>query len=83
VWAERVSALRAAQGQADQSPHRCPHCELRKAKQIKAPIVVSKLDRLSRDVHFISCLMTSAPRGDAWNAKSVMRSMQRLGIAGK
>ena len=33
-------------------------CELRKAKQIKAPIVVSKLDRLSRDVHFISGLMT-------------------------
>ena len=31
---------------------------LRKAKQIKAPIVVSKLDRLSRDVHFISGLMT-------------------------
>ena len=31
---------------------------LRKARQIKAPIVVSKLDRLSRDVHFISGLMT-------------------------
>ena len=31
---------------------------LRRAKQIKAPIVVSKLDRLSRDVHFISGLMT-------------------------
>src|SRR6516225_2772850 len=31
---------------------------LRKAKQVKAPIVVSKLDRLSRDVHFISGLMT-------------------------
>jgi DNA invertase Pin-like site-specific DNA recombinase len=31
---------------------------LRKAKQIKGPIVVSKLDRLSRDVHFISGLMT-------------------------
>jgi DNA invertase Pin-like site-specific DNA recombinase len=31
---------------------------LRKAKQTKAPIVVSKLDRLSRDVHFISGLMT-------------------------
>jgi DNA invertase Pin-like site-specific DNA recombinase len=31
---------------------------LKKAKQIKAPIVVSKLDRLSRDVHFISGLMT-------------------------
>ena len=31
---------------------------LRKAKQIKAPITVSKLDRLSRDVHFISGLMT-------------------------
>jgi DNA invertase Pin-like site-specific DNA recombinase len=31
---------------------------LRKAKHIKAPIVVSKLDRLSRDVHFISGLMT-------------------------
>src|SRR6478609_6142613 len=31
---------------------------LRKAKQIKAPIVVSKLDRLSRAVHFISGLLT-------------------------
>jgi DNA invertase Pin-like site-specific DNA recombinase len=31
---------------------------LRKAKQLKAPITVSKLDRLSRDVHFISGLMT-------------------------
>src|SRR5262249_26278365 len=31
---------------------------LRTARQVKAPIVVSKLDRLSRDVHFISGLMT-------------------------
>src|SRR5215813_5019738 len=31
---------------------------LRKAKKLKAPIVVAKLDRLSRDVHFISGLMT-------------------------
>jgi DNA invertase Pin-like site-specific DNA recombinase len=31
---------------------------LRKAKQTKCPIVVSKLCRLSRDVHFISGLMT-------------------------
>jgi DNA invertase Pin-like site-specific DNA recombinase len=31
---------------------------LRKAKPLKAAIVVSKLDRLSRDVHFISGLMT-------------------------
>jgi DNA invertase Pin-like site-specific DNA recombinase len=31
---------------------------LREAKRLKAPIVVSKLDRLSRDVHFISGLMT-------------------------
>ena len=31
---------------------------LRKAKQIKAPITVSKLDRLSRDVRFISGPMT-------------------------
>jgi DNA invertase Pin-like site-specific DNA recombinase len=30
---------------------------LRMAKRLKAPIVVSKLDRLSRDVHFISGLM--------------------------
>jgi DNA invertase Pin-like site-specific DNA recombinase len=28
------------------------------AKKIKAPIIVAKLDRLSRDVHFISGLMT-------------------------
>lgn len=31
---------------------------LRKAKQMNCPIVVSKLCRLSRDVHFISGLMT-------------------------
>ena len=31
---------------------------LRKAKQLSAHIVVSKLDRLSRDVHFISGLMS-------------------------
>jgi DNA invertase Pin-like site-specific DNA recombinase len=31
---------------------------LRKAKQLGAQIVVSKLDRLSRDVHFISGLMS-------------------------
>jgi DNA invertase Pin-like site-specific DNA recombinase len=31
---------------------------LRHAKKRKAPIVVAKLDRLSRDVHFISGLMT-------------------------
>jgi DNA invertase Pin-like site-specific DNA recombinase len=31
---------------------------LRIAKKLKAPIVVAKLDRLSRDVHFISGLMT-------------------------
>jgi DNA invertase Pin-like site-specific DNA recombinase len=30
---------------------------LKAAKQIKAPIIVAKLDRLSRDVHFISGLM--------------------------
>src|SRR5437879_5337200 len=31
---------------------------LRVAKKHKAPIIVAKLDRLSRDVHFISGLMT-------------------------
>ena len=30
---------------------------LKAAKQHKAPIIVAKLDRLSRDVHFISGLM--------------------------
>lgn len=30
---------------------------LRTARQLKAPIIVAKLDRLSRDVHFISGLM--------------------------
>src|SRR5205807_4114484 len=30
---------------------------LKSAKQLKAPIIVAKLDRLSRDVHFISGLM--------------------------
>ena len=41
----------------DRRPQRA--AALRKAKQIKAPITVSKLDRLSRDVHFISGLMTN------------------------
>jgi hypothetical protein len=27
------------------------------ARKLKAPVVVAKLDRLSRDVHFISALM--------------------------
>jgi DNA invertase Pin-like site-specific DNA recombinase len=31
---------------------------LKQARKLKAPIVVAKLDRLSRDVHFISGLMT-------------------------
>jgi DNA invertase Pin-like site-specific DNA recombinase len=31
---------------------------LKAARQLKAPIIVAKLDRLSRDVHFISGLMT-------------------------
>jgi DNA invertase Pin-like site-specific DNA recombinase len=31
---------------------------LKAARRLKAPIVVAKLDRLSRDVHFISGLMT-------------------------
>jgi DNA invertase Pin-like site-specific DNA recombinase len=31
---------------------------LKAAKKLKAPIVVAKLDRLSRDVHFISGLIT-------------------------
>jgi DNA invertase Pin-like site-specific DNA recombinase len=31
---------------------------LRRAKKLKAPIIVAKLDRLSRDVHFISGLMS-------------------------
>lgn len=30
---------------------------LKTAKKIKSPIIVAKLDRLSRDVHFISGLM--------------------------
>src|SRR5580700_3019647 len=31
---------------------------LKAAKKLKSPIIVAKLDRLSRDVHFISGLMT-------------------------
>jgi DNA invertase Pin-like site-specific DNA recombinase len=31
---------------------------LKKAKALKAPVIVAKLDRLSRDVHFISGLMS-------------------------
>jgi DNA invertase Pin-like site-specific DNA recombinase len=31
---------------------------LKAARKLKAPVVVAKLDRLSRDVHFISGLMT-------------------------
>jgi DNA invertase Pin-like site-specific DNA recombinase len=34
---------------------------LKAAKKIKSPIIVAKLDRLSRDVHFISGLMTKTP----------------------
>jgi DNA invertase Pin-like site-specific DNA recombinase len=39
---------------------RRPHlaAALKAAKRLKAPIVVAKLDRLSRDVHFISGLMS-------------------------
>jgi Resolvase, N terminal domain len=35
---------------------------LKAAKQHKAPIIVAKLDRLSRDVHFISGLMAPERR---------------------
>jgi DNA invertase Pin-like site-specific DNA recombinase len=35
-----------------------PSAALKAAKQHKAPIIVAKLDRLSRDVHFISGLMS-------------------------
>jgi DNA invertase Pin-like site-specific DNA recombinase len=38
---------------------------LKAAKQIKAPIIVAKLCRLSRDVHFISGLMSCAHRSMA------------------
>jgi DNA invertase Pin-like site-specific DNA recombinase len=31
---------------------------LKAARKLKAPVVVAKLDRLSRDVHFVSGLMT-------------------------
>jgi hypothetical protein len=34
-----------------------PFSSLKAAKKMKSPIIVAKLDRLSRDVHFISGLM--------------------------
>jgi DNA invertase Pin-like site-specific DNA recombinase len=33
------------------------HAAIERARRIKAPVIVAKLDRLSRDVHFISGLM--------------------------
>ena len=33
------------------------HAALEAARRAKAPVIVAKLDRLSRDVHFISGLM--------------------------
>ena len=33
------------------------HAAIERARKIKAPVIVAKLDRLSRDVHFISGLM--------------------------
>jgi DNA invertase Pin-like site-specific DNA recombinase len=35
------------------------------ARKLKAPIIVAKLDRLSRDVHFISGLMTIGRRSSS------------------
>ena len=52
-------------------------CELRKAKQIKAPIDREIAEELTN-----RNILT--PRGgDLWNAMTVMRVMKRLGIAGK
>jgi DNA invertase Pin-like site-specific DNA recombinase len=58
--AQEAKTLGAQSGKSADAIDKRPQLAavLRKAKQIKAPIVVSKLDRLSRDVHFISGLMT-------------------------
>jgi DNA invertase Pin-like site-specific DNA recombinase len=47
-------------GKGADALERRPHLSaaMKAAKQHKAPIIVAKLDRLSRDVHFISGLMT-------------------------
>jgi DNA invertase Pin-like site-specific DNA recombinase len=45
---------------------------LKAAKRLKSPIILVKLDRLSRDVHFISGLMThknAIYRGGAWSRR--------------
>lgn len=46
-------------GKGADAPDRRPQlaAALRRAKKLKVPIVVAKLDRLSRDVHFISGLI--------------------------
>ena len=47
-------------GKGSDALERRPHLSaaLSAARKLKAPIIVAKLDRLSRDVHFISGLMT-------------------------
>jgi DNA invertase Pin-like site-specific DNA recombinase len=57
VIAEEFTEVETGKG-ADALERRPVFAEaLRKAKKIKAPIVVAKLDRLSRDVAFIATLM--------------------------
>jgi DNA invertase Pin-like site-specific DNA recombinase len=46
-------------GKGADALERCPKpaAAIKAARKLKAPVIVSKLDRLSRDVHFISGLM--------------------------
>jgi DNA invertase Pin-like site-specific DNA recombinase len=55
---EAIARFAAAESLEDALDKRPLAAALRRAKQLGAHIAVSKLDRLSRDVHFISGLMT-------------------------
>lgn len=66
IFAERESVTLAAEfievetGKGSDALDRRPQlaAALAKARRLKCPIIVAKLDRLSRDVHFISGLMS-------------------------
>lgn len=56
--AEMLSEVESGKGVTDTLKHRPVLAEaLKKAKKLRGPVIVAKLDRLSRDVHFISGLM--------------------------
>jgi DNA invertase Pin-like site-specific DNA recombinase len=59
IEAEPFVEVESGRGNADDALDRRPvlATALAKARALRCPVVVSKLDRLSRDVHFISGLM--------------------------